>query len=116
MLSFDSYVDVIINDDLVGGVLTITSFIAALAVAAVNYFVAAYILKLADVAAYVGLGSVMGFVFTGCMLNVIHSGVSTVLVCYAEDPSALAQSDPGAHRALTDAFYARFRGKVPMFR
>jgi hypothetical protein len=46
---------------------------------------------------------------------VVHSEVSAIYVCYAEDPAALAQTKPAVYNKLTSAFMERFSGKVAMF-
>jgi len=56
-----------------------------------------------------GLGFLIGWVMAIGALSVIASGVSTIFVCYAEDPEALARSKPDEYNCLTVAFDGRLR-------
>eukprot|EP00475_Leptophrys_vorax_P042289 TRINITY_DN7975_c0_g2_i1.p1 TRINITY_DN7975_c0_g2~~TRINITY_DN7975_c0_g2_i1.p1 ORF type:complete len:496 (-),score=122.11 TRINITY_DN7975_c0_g2_i1:41-1438(-) len=107
--------DIIVNDDLVAGVLLVGSVISGVIVAGVNFVVSNMILKLANDELFVSLGFFVGFVFSGCALKVIHSGSSTILVSYAEDPSVLQHTKPASYDKLTNAFHMRYAGRVPMF-
>lgn len=103
--------DIIINDDLIGGVLTLGSIIGGVIVALISYGVASAVDSGNDgFVAFVGF--FIGLVFVLSAFVVVQAGVSCVMVCYAEDPAALSQSNPEAYTKLTNAFRERYGSSV----
>jgi len=89
---------VIINDDLIGRVLSFTSITVGLLCGVVQYLVFSN-------EALVVFGFVFGVFFSCTMMSVINSAVSTVVVCFAEAPEELESSHPDHSRAMKEAWY-----------
>ncbi|GJP60148.1 hypothetical protein CLOP_g17283, partial [Closterium sp. NIES-67] len=86
-------VDVLINDDLSGGVLGLGMFIGGVLAALVGGLLS--LNKAVDLLAAVSILSfIIGIFLTGMTLTVVDSAVGTFYVCYAEDPATLQQNDP----------------------
>lgn len=100
--------DAIINDDLIGNVLGLTSFAiglicaglgAAFASATDTFTFENATLIVAIIGFFVGVGVSI------IPLSVIDSSVATVFVCYAEDPAIFARNRPELYQPLTQAWY-----------
>jgi len=103
--------DVIINDNLIGGVLTLGSIFCGVIVAVFSYFIAENAMDL-SYAGTVGLvGFFVGPVFSFCALTIVQSGVSTILVCYCENSQVLQETKPDVSEKLNEAFHARYGDK-----
>ncbi len=103
-------VDVIINDNIVG-----TSMgIAVLMIAVINGVLGFLILNLVVLSdepksiVFVYIGSfcafLMGSLVAALPIQLITSGVSTTLVCYAENPQALERTKPELYHQITNQY------------
>jgi hypothetical protein len=98
----DAGIEAIINDNLVGGVLTSGCFIGAIATGIVGAVVGGiFVGGESGWILGVSLGVIIGFVMLILAMQVIDSGVSTIFVCFAEDREALRRNQP--------ELYERFR-------
>ena len=102
-------VDVIINDSLVGTCMNIAIFLISLT-CCLFAFIAG--LTFLDSLALQITTTVLTFVFVTLIsvvaTQLIESGVSATLVCYAEDPTALQRSKPELYREITHAYQQSF--------
>jgi len=95
----DRGIEAIINDNLIGNVLGIGSFLVGLLAALVGYI---YIITAAhNLVSDTGSMIIMllacffiGLSLMGTAGSVIHSGTATTFVCLGEDPAALARNQP----------------------
>jgi hypothetical protein len=102
-------VDVIINDSLVGNCMSIAVLLISSTCALIAYLIG---FALLDNEALMITSAVLTFVFvtmiTAVATQLIESGVSATLVCYAEDPSALQRSKPELYREITHSYQQSF--------
>lgn len=108
---------VVVNDDLIGGVVNLGGFFGGALLSLATYGVTSYFLEIDSdvVPVFAVIGFFVGLVFTYCSLIVVQSAVSCLLVCYCEDPAAMRHTKPREFDRLTYAFNKRFRNQVPMF-
>jgi len=90
---------VIINDNLIGRVLSFTSITVGVLCGLVQYLV------FSNNEALALFGFIFGVFFSSTMMSVINSAVSTVVVCFAEAPEELESSHPDHSRAMKEAWY-----------
>lgn len=109
--------------------IVVASIVCGVCVGVLNYIVCGWILKIDLDELFVCLGFFVtqhsffflshcvkvGFVMSFSSLRVLQSGADTLLVCYAEDPTALQQTKSISYDKLTNAFHMRYSGRVPMF-
>lgn len=109
--------DVIINDDLIDGVLTWGSIFGGIVVAAVSYGFSygALDMQSENIAFATAIGFLVGIVISMCSLAVVQGYVSSLMVCYCEDPAAMSSSKPMEYNKLTHAYQERYGGQVRMF-
>ena len=102
-------VDVIINDSLVGNCMSVAVLLIGLTCALIAFLIG---LMFLDNQALIITSTVLSFVFVTMIAAVatqlIESGVSATLVCYAEDPSALQRSKPELYREITHSYQQSF--------
>ena len=102
-------VDVIINDSLVGNCMSVAVLLIGLTCALIAFLIG---LMFLDNQALIITSTVLSFVFvtmiTAVATQLIESGVSATLVCYAEDPSALQRSKPELYREITHSYQQSF--------
>ena len=55
-----------------------------------------------------GLGFVLGVAVVGCALELVNACVTTLFVCLAEDPQALASSKPELYSRIASAVSAMY--------
>lgn len=103
--------DIIINDDLIGPVLSISCFLSGLVSALITTLVCWIYFNGTSWEPWIAVAFVCGFALTLCVLVVVRSGVATIFVCFAEDPAALSLK-PQAYSKLTGAWRAR-HGSLP---
>jgi len=90
-------IEAIINDNLIGNVLSIGAMTVACLSAVVTCAIGFLILRLEEVAVYVIFGIVaflIGLMVFLVVAKVINSGVATTFVCLCEDPDALRYTKP----------------------
>lgn len=109
-----SGISAIINDSLVGSVLSMGSFLVGLTSAAISYGIGILILRASGSAdssvatsflviiAFVVL--MLGFMMFGVVTMVIESGTQTTFVCLAEDPGALARTKPELYNQFKQVY------------
>ncbi len=61
-------------------------------------------------------GFIIGWVLCQTALEVVHSGVSSFFVCFAEDPAALCDSQPDLYAEVVEAWTGRFPNENHHFR
>ncbi len=95
--------DVIINDDIIGGTIMLSAFL----VASMTGFVGAAWANILGIENWFwGIGlpcSLLGYVLGVITFNVVESAVLTIYVCFAEDPDTLYYNDRDLYEKLTDA-------------
>jgi hypothetical protein len=109
---------VIINDDLIHGVLVMVSFISGIVSAASTWAIGHFFIKATQTSVIICVivAFWLALLFTYCALKVISACVASLYVCYAEDPAALANTKPQVYNKLTSSFMEAYSGKVVMFR
>ena len=103
--------DAIINDDLTQTALNISCIFAGLLAGSVTALVAyelnnKYWYVWAIVAFFIAFGLSL------CAMVVVRSGVATIFVCFAEDPSILSETKPEYYDKIATAWRNRY-GKLP---
>lgn len=102
-------VDVIINDSLVGNCMSVAVFLIGLTCGLIAFIIGTFVLEnkyLAFTAA--GISFFLAAVITAVATQLIESGVSATLVCYAEDPNALQRTKPELYREITGSYQQSF--------
>jgi hypothetical protein len=103
-------VDAIVNDTLTGKVMGIICFISAVicgTVGAIWGYVdqemnSYYLYYLTGI-----LGFLIGLILVGQVLFVIDSGITTIFVCFAEDPQALNSTKPSLYQLFRETYEER---------
>merc|ERR1712127_428839 len=101
--------NVVIADDLVGGVLGLVTFITGLLSGVIALILEAYTDWFVDAGDEAGviafiLGFLIGLVLSSVMFNVIASGVNSTIVLYAEAPAELQSNHPDLSREMRNAY------------
>jgi uncharacterized membrane protein YuzA (DUF378 family) len=102
-----SGVEIIINDSLLGYVLSIVSLASMILVGLVGFYVF-HSFNLVEREADIGIGiasGLIGLFIINIVTSLIHSGVASTIVCYCEDPDALRRTKP----ELYNRFYVTNR-------
>eukprot|EP00842_Homolaphlyctis_polyrhiza_P005899 jgi/Hompol1/630/HPOL_001264-RA len=101
-------IDAIINDDLVGNVLSLGSFCVGLITCLVGFL---YVYISPNIPHTVGnyvvvciVAFVIGIAEFSIMAGVIDSGIATTFVCLAEDPAALARTKPELYQKIAQVY------------
>jgi len=102
----------IINDDLINGVLGLACLFAAAFAAVITMVFAKVIYDLSEWYYWSLLAACIGFGLTLCAMIVVRSGVVTIFVCFADDPAVLAETKPRENEELTTAWRKRY-GELP---
>jgi hypothetical protein len=97
-------IDAIINDDLIGTVLTFGALIGGLVVAVIGAVCAKWVVVFDPWGIWAAIGFLIGFAMTLICMEVVQSAVCALFVCFAEDPQALNDTKPEV--------YAKFRGAL----
>ncbi|KAJ1340213.1 hypothetical protein BSLG_005206 [Batrachochytrium salamandrivorans] len=101
-------IDAIINDNLIGNVLTIGSIFVGLVTGVVGFIYIQLSPSIphttANYIVIVIVSFIIGIVEFSVLLGVIDSGVSTTFVCLAEDPSALARTKPELYHKIAEVY------------
>lgn len=107
-------IDAIINDNLIGNVLGISSLLIGVATGAISfgfvYTQTSGSLLHAWTAAAAGL--FIGGTFQMVLGEVITSGVATTFVCLAEDPQALLRTKPALYQAIAETYQGVLHNRV----
>jgi hypothetical protein len=107
--------DLIINDDIIGGVLMLGAVIVGLITGGIDVIFAKFIF---DVGEYWPLWFVVGLLvgvgISICAMEVIESSVCACFVCYCEDPEALQRTKPQIYLKFTNAVNQRRAELAPM--
>lgn len=110
-------VDALVNDDLVGSVLTMGAAVGGLACGTIPALlgVASGVLTRTQGWASFILGALLGYSIIMVVMAVVWSCVVTLFVCFAEDPNALYHTKPQEYQRLVTAWRQRDGGMpVPM--
>lgn len=99
----------IINDNIIGLVLTLGILLGGLATAAVSGIFALMIVKTWWVALTVA-GGFIGIIMVALVVNAMNSAVATTFVCWAEDPASMQRGRPGRFKDMNDAARERYGG------
>ncbi|KAJ3326199.1 putative choline transporter, neither null mutation nor overexpression affects choline transport [Boothiomyces sp. JEL0866] len=101
-------IDAIINDNLIGNVLSIGSLIIGLLTGGIALLYVKFSTDFQDtVVAYVFFGVIalfIGIVEFSVLAGVIDSGVVTTFVCLAEDPQALLNTKPQLYHKIREVY------------
>lgn len=100
--------DAIINDDLIGNVLGFAALAIGLICAGAGAAIAHYtdIVDFENATIFLAvLGLFVGVGVAITPLSVVDSSVATIFVCFAEDPSAFAQSHPELYQPLVTEWH-----------
>ncbi|KAI8824184.1 plasma-membrane choline transporter-domain-containing protein [Fimicolochytrium jonesii] len=98
-------VDLIINDDLTSGVLTLGGVLIAFLAGTVGYIIGwLQYSEPAVVWVLAGLGFVAGIIQFWVLSETIRSGVATTFVCLAEDPLALRRTKPELYNKFSEVY------------
>ncbi|DBA02544.1 TPA: hypothetical protein N0F65_011016 [Lagenidium giganteum] len=100
--------DAIINDDLIGTVLSFAALAVGLICAGAGALVANYtdIVDFEHSTVFLAvLGFIVGVGIAVTPLSVIDSSVATIFVCFAEDPAAFLQSHPDLYQPLVTEWH-----------
>lgn len=106
--------EMIINDDLIGGVLAFGATFGGLVNLGISLLATNYLyddVSTDDKAIWAVVGFVIGYVMVVCAMVVIQSSVATVFVCFAEDPMALASTKRDLYDKLGFAWNERRENK-----
>jgi len=82
----------VVNDNIIGTVLTMGCWVGGVGTGIASG-VLAFVFLPEDWILLALVGLLMGFVMCMMTLQIVESGVSTIFVCFAEDPAALARND-----------------------
>lgn len=99
-------VEAIINDNLIGGVLSMGALLGGLMTGVLGGVLGALILEKYWISCAVA-GFVIGFTFVLLTMEVVDSGVCTIFVSFAMDPAVLRNTDP--------ELYAKFRERYGQY-
>jgi len=100
-------IEALINDNLIGNVLTIGSLTVACLSAVVTCAIGFLILGIEESAPFIIFGIVaflIGLMIFSVVAQVINSGVATTFVCLCEDPDALRQTKPELWEKVRDTY------------
>lgn len=97
----------IINDNLIGSVLSLSALFSGLISSAVGFSIFSLLFKQATdgqhlIAFFVSLA--VSTIMSWCTLSIVRSGVTTFYVCLAEDPAALQRTDPEMHQKVRSRY------------
>lgn len=107
-------IDMIINDDLTGMVMTFGSLIGGLVTGAFGYYMSAILYPSpssstsSDYILWTVVAFLIGFVLCMCAMEVVHSCIASFFVCFAEDPAALYSAKPQVYQKISEAWRARY--------
>jgi len=99
--------DMLINDNLIGGVLFLGCLIVGFVTAGVAVLIGHLAWKLEYWYLFAFLGLFVGLAISICTLEVVESSVAACFVCFAEDPAALQRTKPDEYNRLNAAFHNR---------
>jgi len=109
-------VDALVNDDLVGSVLTMGAAVGGLACGTIpaRLGVASGALTYSQGWVTFIIGGLLGYTIIMAVMAVVWSSVVTLFVCFAEDPTALYHTKPAEYQRLVAAWRERSGGSVPI--
>jgi len=85
--------EAIVNDNLISGVLLMGALLGGIVCSVVSGVISLEVVREYWITCAI-LGFALGFVITMTTMEVVESGVATIFVCFAMDPSALQRNDP----------------------
>jgi len=100
----------IINDDLIGGVLVLACLFAGLISGIIIALIANYSFNNTDWFIWALIAFCIGYGLTLCIMITVRAGVATLFVCWANDPFALQQTKPREYNVLVNAWKQRYGG------
>jgi len=109
-------VDALVNDELVGTVLTMGAAVGGLACGIMPILVGRGSGALTVSQAWVVfvIGGLLGYTIIMAVMAVVWSSVVTLFVCFAEDPTALYHTKPAEFQRLMSAWRERSGGSLPV--
>merc|ERR1711988_398045 len=109
-------VDALVNDDLVGSVLTMGAAVGGIACGVIpaRLGVVSGTLTYSQSWVAFAVGSLLGYTIIMAVMAVVWSSVVTLFVCFAEDPTALYHTKPQEYQRLVTAWRERSGGSVPI--
>jgi hypothetical protein len=105
----DIYEVTLINDSIIDKILLTGSMLGALTSALVAWLLAPLVMALtvSEFHALIIIAAVVGWIVTSITLELVGSGVATILVCFAEDSEVLRQGQPNLYDTLSETFGGR---------
>lgn len=97
----------IINDNIIGMVLSLGILLGGLATAVVSALVASVIASAWLIPLTVA-GGLIGFIMVALVVNAMNSAVATTFVCWAEDPSSMQRGRPNHFKKMNNAARERY--------
>jgi len=99
--------DIVINDNLIGGVLFFGALLVGLFNGGLGLALSYFIFNANHYALWGFVGLVVGTAMALCAMEVVESCVASCFVCYAEDPEALQRTKQATYDRLTNALHNR---------
>jgi len=99
--------DLIINDNIISGVLGLGALLVGLITGAVGIIFSLFVFQLDFWALWGIVGLLVGMGISMCAMEVIESSVCACFVCYCEDPEALQRTKPLIYAKFTNAVNSR---------
>jgi hypothetical protein len=104
-------IDIIVNDDLIGPVLSMTAFLAGLMLALLGagwgYAVFGVHEGLSYFIASIVICFFVGFIECAVVMEIVQSGVAAIIVCFAEQPAALRVTKPELYEKFVSTYGPR---------
>jgi len=99
--------DLLINDNLIDGVLSLGALIVGAICAGLGLLLAKVVFNVQFWGVWGIVGLLIGLAMALCAMEVVQSCVACLFVCFAEDPAALANTKPDEYNRINDAFTGR---------
>jgi len=108
--------DALVNDELVGSVLTMGAAVGGLACGIMPVLVGrgSGALTYSQSRVVLLMGGLLGYTIIMAVMAVVWSSVVTLFVCFAEDPTALYHTKPAEFQRLMTAWRERSGGSLPI--
>eukprot|EP00823_Brevimastigomonas_motovehiculus_P006383 TRINITY_DN5289_c0_g1_i1.p1 TRINITY_DN5289_c0_g1~~TRINITY_DN5289_c0_g1_i1.p1 ORF type:complete len:470 (+),score=73.21 TRINITY_DN5289_c0_g1_i1:48-1457(+) len=99
--------DMLINDNIIGGVLVFGALLIAIIDGALSIVLSKHVFDVSNYGVWAGAAFMIALVLGIVAMEVVESCVVCCFVCYAEDPEALQRTKPNDYNNLSTSFVAR---------